>query len=392
MRTSIHFVCLDPKSILAALLAIAVVASVQGSGAQPAVPPTAALDVQIPLAPIPVKVGGRWQLAYELHITNYRTADVILERIDVTDGEHSGSRLASYDGEALVNQLARVGTRPDRSDKRTIGAGMHVVVFIWLDVTDRSLLPSLIRHRISYRVATKDEVASVETGAITVQHESPVVLAPPLRDGPWTALYDPSNIDGHRRALFAMDGRARIPGRFAIDWVKLGDDGRGFHGDRSVPSNYYGYGADVLAVADGVVANAVDRFPEPTLPITLDNEAGNYLAINIGGGRFAFFEHLQPHSVRVRVGDRVRSGDVLARVGASGSVFSGPHLHFHVSDANSPLGAEGLPFVFKSFEVLGSFESIDAFARNSGWTSARGPIGLRTLEMPSAQSVLRFHR
>jgi len=378
--------------VVAALLVLAVVVNNRGSYAQVAAPPTAALDVQVPTAPIPVKVGGRWQLAYELHITNYRAADVVLERVDLTDVDHPGRPLASYDGEALITRLARAGARPDRSDKRTLAPGTHLIVFLWLDIPDATPLPHTIRHRLSYRVAAQGELAVVEAATVSVRGESPVVLAAPLRDGPWTALYDPSSIGGHRRALFAIDGRARIPSRFAIDWVKLGDDGRGFHGDKSVLSNYYGYGAEVLAVADGVVASAVDRFAEPTVPITLFNEAGNYVAIDIGGGQFAFFEHLQPTSVRVRVGDRVHAGDVLARVGASGSVFSGPHLHFHVSDANSPLGAEGLPFVFKSFEVLGSFESMDAFARESGWTAKRGLTGTRRLEMPSAQSVLRFPR
>ena len=79
-------------------------------------------------------------------------------------------------------------------------------------------------------------------------------------------------------------------------------------------STYFGY-TEVLAVADGIVAGAVGKLSEPTVPITFDNEAGNYIAIDLGGRQFAFYEHLQPGSVRVKVGDRVRSGDVLARIG-----------------------------------------------------------------------------
>ena len=369
-----------------------VIANGRRNDAQVVVPPTASLDVRVPAAPTPVKVAGRWHLAYELHITNYRTVEVALTHIDVIGGDRGAVLLASYEDRELASRLARVGTRPDSSDKRSIGAGMHVVVFVWLDLADAISVPDVIRHRISYRVVgpATEEIATIEAGIADVRHDSPVVLAAPLRSGPWAALYDPSSVGGHRRALFAIDGRARIPARFAIDWVKVTDEGRAFHGDRSIPANHYGYGADVLAVADGIVASAVDRFSEPTSPISLENEAGNYIAIDIGGGRFAFYEHLQPQSVRVKAGDRVRVGEVLARIGASGSVFSGPHLHFHVSDANSPLGAEGLPFVFRAFDLLGAFESLDAFAAGMPWSPVRGVTGARRFEMPPAQAVLRF--
>jgi murein DD-endopeptidase len=382
------------RAVCTVIVALAVViASGRRNDAQVVVPPFASLDVRVPAAPTPVRIAGKWHLAYELHITNYRTVDVSLTRIDAIGGDRGAPPLASYEDQELARRLARVGARPDSSDKRSIGAGMHLVVFVGLDLAEAIPVPSVIRHRVSYRVvgaATGEEIATIEAGVADVRHDSPVVLAAPLRGGLWAALYDPSSVGGHRRALFAIDGRARIPARFAIDWVKVTDEGRAFHDDRSIPANYYGYGADVLAVADGIVASAVDRFPEPTSPISLDNEAGNYIAIDIGGGRFAFYEHLQPRSLRVKVGDRVRTGDALARVGASGSVFSGPHLHFHVGDANSPLGAEGLPFVLRAFDVLGSFESLEAFAAGMPWSTVRGITGARRLEMPPAQAVLRF--
>src|SRR5262249_41363363 len=161
----------------------------------------------------------------------------------------------------------------------------------------------------------------------------------------WVAVYDPSLNGGHRRALFAIDGKVRIPARFAIDWIKLGPDAHASRGDASVMSNSYSYGADVLAVADGKVASLEDGLPEPT-PRTFNSDAGNYVALDLGGGRFAFYEHLKPGSIRVKIGDRVRTGQVLGSLGGSGSVSSGPHLHFHIADTNSPLAAEGLPFVF----------------------------------------------
>jgi murein DD-endopeptidase MepM/ murein hydrolase activator NlpD len=52
----------------------------------------------------------------------------------------------------------------------------------------------------------------------------------------------------------------------------------------------------------------------------------------------------------VKVGDRVKRGQVLGLVGNSGN-SSEPHLHFHVMDGRSVLGSEGIPYAFETFEV-----------------------------------------
>jgi Peptidase family M23 len=119
--------------------------------------------------------------------------------------------------------------------------------------------------------------------------------------------------------VFAIDGKARIPARFAVDWIKLGPDGRSGHGDPSIVSSSYSYGEDVLAVADAVVVGLEDKLPDPTPNISIENEAGNYISLDLGGDRIAFYEHLKPGSIRVKLDERVRAGQVVGSVGASGS-------------------------------------------------------------------------
>ena len=80
------------------------------------------------------------------------------------------------------------------------------------------------------------------------------MIGPPLRGGDWVALNGPSNNSVHRRALLVVNGMPRIAQRFAIDWVRLGPGGRLTHDDRSRNENWNGYGEEVLAVADGTVA------------------------------------------------------------------------------------------------------------------------------------------
>ena len=91
---------------------------------------------------------------------------------------------------------------------------------------------------------------------------------------------------------------------------------------------------------------AVDRFPDqipnaPT-PVTIREADGNHVILALGDGRYAFYAHLEPNSVRVKRGDGVREGEVLGRLGNSRS-STGPHLHFHVMNRPSALAADGLP-------------------------------------------------
>jgi murein DD-endopeptidase MepM/ murein hydrolase activator NlpD len=60
--------------------------------------------------------------------------------------------------------------------------------------------------------------------------------------------------------------------------------------------------------------------------------------------------HLQPGSVRVRKGDRVKARDVIGKLGSSGN-SSEPHLHFHVCDSNDPLMSAGIPVNFSNVTI-----------------------------------------
>jgi murein DD-endopeptidase MepM/ murein hydrolase activator NlpD len=75
--------------------------------------------------------------------------------------------------------------------------------------------------------------------------------------------------------------------------------------------------------------------------------------VDIGSGRYAIYAHLKPGSVTVKEGEHVGRGQVLGRLGNSGN-SGAPHLHFHVMDAPSALGADhNLPYVFDSCRYQG---------------------------------------
>jgi murein DD-endopeptidase MepM/ murein hydrolase activator NlpD len=152
--------------------------------------------------------------------------------------------------------------------------------------------------------------------------------------------------------------------RFAIDWAaRLDAKDRTHAGNPSRNRSYFNYGQPVLAVGAGTVIEAVDRYPDQVpnhaVPVPLGAADGNHVILKLGKGVFAAYAHLLPGSVRVHRGERVREGQVLGRLGNSGS-SSGPHLHFQLMTRPSVLDADGLPFVLDRFRLDGRVPTLTA--------------------------------
>jgi len=72
---------------------------------------------------------------------------------------------------------------------------------------------------------------------------------------------------------------------------------------------------------------------------------GNYVTIRHDDGEYSHYAHLRTGSFRVKTGQRVEAGDVLAEVGTSGYSF-GRHVHVHVTRGAS-ISAQSMPFKFE---------------------------------------------
>lgn len=365
-----------------------------GLAATAAEPPRESFDLRVPVAPAAYAVDGRQLLVYELQLSNYAADTLEPTAVTVLDAER-GEVLLRYAGDELAQHLDRSGLQRPVATASGIASGRHGLVFIELALPPRARLPKSLRHRVEYRAAaTAATVHTVEGGEVTPARRAVAVLGPPLRGGPWAAVYDAGWERGHRRVVFAVDGKARTPGRHAADWVKLDAQGRKQRGDGHRVGDTYSYGEAVLAVADGTVVKVRNDLPERQLLTEraqhdLASGSGNVVALDIGGGRFAYYGHLRPGSVRVEVGQRVRKGAKIAEVGFSGSA-SDPQLHFHLGDAPDALAAEGLPFVFDRFDALGRYGDIAKLGRQP-WTprDATAPAERRR-EMPVGNGVVEF--
>jgi hypothetical protein len=204
--------------------------------------------------------------------------------------------------------------------------------------------------------------------------ETPIPLTPysckgdyifPVR-GNATIVGTPWNqVLGHRMASSQ---------EFAFDVV---DYRRGEHGEfvLSSPPNssnvddYYFFEREVLAIGDGTVAEAGNQWPNQWVenPLNYSEERiveltiklleegvnfnhailGNYVIIDHKNGEFSLYAHMSEDTLTVQVGDVVKQGQVIGKVGnTSNSDF--PHLHFHLMDSEDFQRGNGLPVMFKN--------------------------------------------
>jgi murein DD-endopeptidase len=341
----------------------------------------------------PVKIGGVRTLYYELVLTNFSSDTIAVRSLRIVTALDSNV-IASISQEELKNRFAYVPDVVSKgSDALLLKPGSVGILYVEIAV-DNAAVP--IYHVLEGAVlkSGKESLIQIQGEDWQIDRHEPVVIGAPLRDGPWVAIYDPAWTRGHRRVIYTTDGKARISGRFAIDFMLVNEKGQYTRGDENVIANWYGYGADVLAVADGTVVTVRNDFQESTTisahPSTpAERATGNYIVLDIGNNRFVFYEHLKPGSIRVKSGQKLRKGEVIALLGFTGQT-TGPHLHFHVANRNAPLGAEGIPFVFERFNVLGVYNDLSRMGQHRWDSLKHNSTEKITGERPVPNAVVQF--
>ncbi|MEM7048626.1 MAG: M23 family metallopeptidase [Acidobacteriota bacterium] len=348
------------------------------------------LEVQAQTAPQVVDALGRKHLVYELHLTNFGTTARQITRLAVL-GE-SGDEIAAWEGEALHRRLATVGN-PSAAPGR-LSPGGRAIAYLWLALAAGTEAPKKVSHRVE--TTTDERLEDLSTAPLEVEESPEPILAAPVGAGTWVALRGPSNASGHRRALIALNGSTSLAQRFAVDWARLGPDGRLFAEDGSENHHWYGFGEAVLAMAGGRVHSVrdhqTDHPPGAEQAALHSNRAaltGNTVVIDEGDGRYSTYAHLRAGSIRVAPGDRVAAGEPIAEIGNSGHSLA-PHLHHHLSDQPESLAGEGRPFRLSSYQLLGRLAFRDALAGKPWQPSPQRPARWVKAELPLENMVLRL--
>lgn len=137
--------------------------------------------------------------------------------------------------------------------------------------------------------------------------------------------------------------------RYAYDFVKIDSYGNHYKLDKYVLENHYCYGQRVLAPKDGVVVSVRNNIKDNKVLIK-DKDVykyglGNYITMQHSKKVFSTIGHLKEGSITCKIGDILKTGDVLGLAGNSGN-SNYPHVHFQVQNKKSLFLAKSLPIKF----------------------------------------------
>jgi hypothetical protein len=339
---------------------------------------------------------GKTHLVYELRMTNFSSGNAMIEQVEVVGG--AGAVLKTMDKGEIAGRLQLAG---HRTPTDVLPGSAEALLFVHVLVADRSAMPLKLTHRVRVRVEAappgKQEIT--EVGGETAVDRRAAVIGPPLRGARYVAADSCCDASRHTRAALPVNGRVWIAQRYAVDWEQLDDEGRIYHGPQADVKSYTIYRKEVLAVADATVASTIEGLPNQNpgkMPenIAIGEADGNSVILDLGGGKYALYAHLDPGSVRVHKGDAVKRGQVIGLVGNTGNSLA-PHLHFHVMSEAMPLASNGLPYEIDDFLVTAKTPGTAAFdeAEEKGTPLATTPISPprhAKNEMPLDQMIISF--
>jgi hypothetical protein len=297
---------------------------------------------------------------YELLVVSVFSEPVTLTSVTVLDP--AGKKLVRIEGGALT---AATQTLFAHTESAVIPASAAVSVDVDL-ILPPNTTPERVTHKIAYTLKADSELApmitslEVDAPEVAINRQPAIVIKPPVRGEGWLVTTACCKPNVHRDLRIAIDGvRIETAETLAIDWAKVKND-RIFDGDGSKVEQHYAFGEEVFAVADGTVVSIQDGKPEttpniPMKPATKDDYGGNHVILKIAPNVFALYEHLHPGSLTVKVGDVVKAGAPLAKIGNTGPSL-GPHLHFSISDKPDFFAGRSVPFVFDSFTAVGAVD------------------------------------
>ena len=329
-------------------------------------------------APVPFTGSdGRVHLVYEVWTTNFSSADVTVERVEVLG---DGKVLQSFDAAAVAGRLQAAG---QRESSQKLGGSAQALLFLHVTLGPGAAVPTKLSHRVTIHVDAAPPGMQEMTesgGEVVVDRRPVVVIGPPLQGEGYISADSCCDSSRHMRAALPVNGRVWLAQRYAVDWEQLDAAGHIYQGAQEKLESYAIFGKPVLAVGDGVVMSVTEGLPEQTpgkypTNIALDAADGNSVILDLGSQHYAIYAHMQPGSIKVRKGERVNLGQVIGLVGNTGNSVA-PHLHFQMSDRPSSLASNGLPYEIRSFEVVGKTPGTAAFdvAEENGTRLEVAPI------------------
>ncbi|WP_347375063.1 M23 family metallopeptidase [Aequorivita sp. Q41] len=307
-----------------------------------------------------INANNKNYLAYELNILNNYKASIALKKVEIFDLASTELPIAIFDSIYINENLERPKLRSE-NDLKIISANQFGVLNLNIEFNDIKNIPEKIFHRLHFNInkGNGESIAyTFESTILDIPNKTKLTLGLPFnKKGKW--LYE---AEGHKNSRFFSNGKVIYPQRFALDWIFVNDDGKLAKNNIKQNKNWSGYGLEIVSVADGVVVDIKDNMIENeplsekmAVRITNKTISGNYVIIDIGNDLYALYGHLIPNSLKVKIGDKIKKGQIIGLLGNSGNSDL-PHLHFHIeSKSNVPMGGEGIPYHLKEFIQLKNY-------------------------------------
>lgn len=336
---------------------------------------------------------GRRHLAYELLLINRSfnpPAKVGLRGVEALAG---GKVVGSLAGKRLAAVTFPFG---DTEPGSVLDKGEAAYVMMDVSFPRGAKVPRRIVHRLSIAPQPPNPVVATNYRAAPtlVLRQPAAIVAPPLRGDGWIVGNGCcADLTSHRAGLLPVDGGLHEGERFAIDFIQVQPSGFLGTGPLDQLGSYPFFGDEVLSAAPGKVVTVVDGLPETPPgalpPTTAARAAGNHVVVAMGHDRFALYAHLQPHSIRVKVGDRVATGAMLGLLGSSGN-SNAPHLHFQLMDGADPLASNGIPYRFDRFTVSGRLANFGGLFEGQAARVVPQFAGKHRAQLPLNLQVIGF--
>jgi murein DD-endopeptidase MepM/ murein hydrolase activator NlpD len=370
-------------TLLVLIIGIAVVlvaGCTQPAVVQQQVPDTPVVNMTNPVAPVPVASTDGVNIAYELELKTPGGMTLVPEKIEVIDAA-TGKTLYTPDAVVFAKTFLRAASPPPTTAEMINGTLKVPVprISIWFKVSPDAVPDKLIHRLILNRTASGLPPLNITGGEVTVRKDqTPVVVGSPVRGAGWVAMETTEPTTHHFLMPVTINGVTTVDQRYAQDWFYIDPvTGQVARGDMNLTKNYLGYGKELLAVANGTVVDTRDGMPDNGIykvpPFSFATGPGNNVIIDIGNNKYACYVHTIPGSIRVKKGDTVKEGQVIALLGNSGQSDI-PHLHFEVVTGKPTLiGGEGYPFVFRSFDLIARFNQtlLDKRTSSPDYTSEK---------------------
>lgn len=122
--------------------------------------------------------------------------------------------------------------------------------------------------------------------------------------------------------------------QYALDFVVVDKENKTYKLPGKHLNDFYCFGLPVLAPADGEITCLEDGIDDNTIgESNLEKNWGNTIIIKHAEHLYTKLSHLKINSIKVKQGDHVKRGNVIAYCGSSGRSPE-PHLHFQVQNTN----------------------------------------------------------